>query len=240
MKGIRVTTLSSFYTCAYKYKYDKSDIKVSDTYKWDILNAAAGSDYSVKPFIEYYKNNINPDLKLSVILQDCCDGVARYVREKKEDNPDLFVQERKFVIKYNDDYYIEWTPDLYYQNSEWQFFVEDLKMSTHDWYEHEDSRTYNMQTYIYPLMVMIYYGIDTCSFGYYVFDKKNGKWRLIGPRMRTREECETKLKEVMDMYIESEFTETYSPNKQRACWFCKLKEVCPARNKSKITIEESL
>jgi|GEM_PF-6490570 len=108
-----------------------------------------------------------------MVLKDCCTQVAEYVKDMKK-NTEEFSQERKFVLKYNREYYIEGTPDIYYKDAD-GWIVEDLKMSTHSRFEHEDSWIYNMQTYLYPLFVMEYYNVDECRFAYMVYDKGNGK-----------------------------------------------------------------
>lgn len=64
-------------------------------------------------------------------------------------------------IYYNRDIIVTGTPDIQYKNDELDLWcVEDLKCSTHSWYSGNEMRDFNMQTYVYPLFVMNYQGVD--------------------------------------------------------------------------------
>lgn len=236
MKSIRVTSLSSVYACAFKYKNDTYDIDPAATFKWDIINAAATGDMGVEEFLDYYIEFINQDLKLKTVLKWCINEAVKHIYHLKEET-EQFAQERKFIIKFWD-LYIEGTPDIYYQTKEGNWVVEDLKMSTHSWFAHEDSWTYNLQTYIYPYFIMEYYKVDEVEFQYAVFDKNNGRKKIVGPRKRTRQECFDVISNAIAILEEAELTGEYKPNVQRNCFFCKLKPICPAYNKAPRLIEE--
>lgn len=233
-KGIRVTALSTYYACAYKFKNAAYEVDIRNTYKWDILNAAATSQAPVDNIIDYYTKNISQDLKEAEVIKEVVPKVVEYIQECK-DHYSFFAQERKFILPYNDEYYIEGTPDMYMCDDSW-WGVVDLKFSTHSWFEHDESWSYNLQTYIYPLMVMEYYNVESCYFQYQVYDKNNGRWKKIWPKMRTREECREIVRYVMEKYIESEFTGEYNANKNRYCWFCPLKKdwSCPLWQKPSV------
>jgi len=229
MKSIRVTSLGSVYACAFKYKNDTYDIDPAATFKGDIINAAATGSMGVEEFIEYYTSHISEDLKLKIILRECSKAASLHIDGLKA-TYEKFAQERKFIIKFGD-MYIEGTPDIYYCMEDGKWMIEDIKMSTHSWFQHEDSWTYNLQTYIYPYFIMEYYGVDECSFQYCVFDKGNAKKKIIGPRLRTRAECEQVIWEAIAILEEAELTGERPTRVQRTCFFCKLKPICPAYNK---------
>ena len=116
------------YTCAYKYKYDKYEPNPANTFKGEIVNAAAGSMDSIEEILEYYNKNINTDFRELEAIKLSCIGVREHINELKE-TTERFRQERKFGIRWND-LYIDGTPDLCYKK-DGIWYVEDIKMSTH-------------------------------------------------------------------------------------------------------------
>jgi len=74
--------------------------------------------------------------------------------------------------KYDDNFWIEGVPDVYTIHAPDEEGIEidnyDLKCSTWSWYTGDEMWDLNLQTYIYPLMLMTVYKKDRCRFTYVV------------------------------------------------------------------------
>jgi hypothetical protein len=66
----------------------------------------------VDAIIDFYTKNISQDLKEAEVIKEVIPQVVEYIQECK-DHYSFFAQERKFILPYNDEYYIEGTPDIY-------------------------------------------------------------------------------------------------------------------------------
>ena len=80
-------------------------------------------------------------------------------------------------------------------------------------------RDKNMQTYIYPLMIMKVWGLNKCSFTYIVGDKKNGKLKRE-TKIRTLQECEEMARIAIEDYLQNNLLEDYPARENKLCAFC--------------------
>lgn len=171
---IRTTGLSSIYTCAYKAKNEPYQADPRNTYHGDLVNIAANSQGDFDSFFKFYREHINGDIGLETTLKMCMQLARDYITKLKGKYTEVF-QESKMYYRYNDSLWIDGTPDIHYYNHEKDMWiVEDLKTSTFSYYEGDDMWNFNMQTYVYPLMVMKRNNVDKCGFRYVVLDKKKG------------------------------------------------------------------
>lgn len=74
----------------------------------------------------------------------------------------------------------------------------------------------NLQTFLYPLMLMNRFEEDIARFTYLVGDTKSGKLKME-TRIRTREECENKLTEAMNLYREAQLFDERPTRRNKLC-----------------------
>lgn len=245
----RVTSLTSDYTCAFKAHNEEYIPNLLNTHHGDIMNSFANGKWTamLAAHLRNYTENLNPDMKIAHTLAICGDKIQTYIK-KLRDTYDEVLQEAQMFLNYWKDIQITWTPDIQYFNDEIDLYCcEDIKTSTHTWYSWDEMRDLNMQTYIYPLFMMNYYGVNEVWFRYVVADKNTGKIKTepksqkdsnnkaINSRenyvIRTRSECEAKLKEVMEDYVLPYviFGELKA-RRNKLCNFCQFKDtICPLK-----------
>lgn len=240
MEVIRTTGLWSFWTCWFKYKNDEYKPDPKNTYHGDLLNIWVTWRGDYEPLLQYYVDNINPDLGFKFNLWILM-GKARKFIEQELAKDQWVYQEAKMYLKRDADLWIEGVPDVYTVHQADEEWIEvdcyDLKCSTWSWYTGDEMWDLNLQTYIYPLMIMNVYKKDVCRFSYLIGDKNNGKMKMES-RIRTREECETLLKDVVSKYKEAQLLEKYDTRKNKLCSFCSLKSSCPQWNATYTTVDE--
>ena len=241
MEVIRTTLLSSFNTCGYKFANDVYDPNPSKTYHWDMFNIWATSRGDYTPLLNYFVENINSDLKFKLNLETLMSKSRKFIDSlldaKLDDGSDYknqVFQEAKMYLKYDNDLWIEWVPDVYTLHQPDQEGIEidnyDLKCSTWSWYTGDEMWDLNLQTYIYPLMLMNVYKKDRVRFSYFIWDKWN--WRVkLESRIRTKEECEAKLNQVVSELRQSRLFGNFEAKKNKLCNFCELKWQCPLFNR---------
>jgi hypothetical protein len=61
------------------------------------------------------------------------------------------------------------------------------------------------------------------EFSYCIADKNTSKIKKES-KIRTREECQSKIKEVMEAYITAGIIEEYPAKENKLCMFCSLKK----------------
>lgn len=233
MEIIRTTQLWSFWTCAYKAKNEPYVANPKNTYHWDLLNVGVTSTKGdFEPLLNYYVENINPDLWFKMNLKLLMEKAGKFIDTEKAKDQSVF-QETKLYLKRTEDVRIEWVPDVFTIHAPDEEWIEidnyDLKCSTRSWYTWDEMWDLNLQTYIYPLMLMNVYKKDKCRFSYVIWDKWNGKMKKEF-RIRTKQECEAKIEEVMLMYSRANMFEEYPTRKNKLCMFCSLKGKCPEYN----------
>lgn len=232
-KIVHVSWLTAFNSCWLQWLNSKYEPKVVDTYKGDIGNVAvlSWSDAKVSPFVNWYVRHFNLDVsvrnKLAVIMKK----MKQDIRDIKEANP-IHYQECKFMIPYSKWIYASGTPDLFYfdvKDDIWS--VDDYKVSTHNWYSNPEIIVADCQRILYPLWLMIYMWVDRCRFRFRVFDKNNTNLKLCGEHIITKKKAEKFFRDVMERYLECEFTWEYPAKRNPKCFFCPLKKswLCPER-----------
>lgn len=230
MEVIRTTQLWSFWTCAYKSKNEPYSANPKNTYHWDLLNVwVTSTKWDFGPLLDYYVENINPDLWMKYNLAMLMDKAGKFINAEKEKDQSVF-QETKLYLKRSEDVWIEWVPDVFTIHTPDEEGIEidnfDLKCSTRSRYTWDEMRELNLQTYIYPLMLMNVYKKDKCRFSYVIWDKWNGKMKKVS-KIRTKEECQEKVNLAMAMYEKANMLEVYPTRKNKLCSFCSLKGKCP-------------
>lgn len=241
MECIRVTGLTSFYTCAYKYKNEPYEPNPANTFHWDVVNISVNSKWSVQKFIDFRSSNLQWSISLKYNLEIITWKATKLIDELYSKYTNVY-QEAKMYWKRGEDLWLEWTPDVIYFN-EWETInVLDWKCSTHSWYSGDEMWDLNLQTYIYPFFVMKYFDTKEVIFSYVIFDKNTSKVKKES-RTRTLEECEAKIKEAVDMYTEAQLVEEWKPKENKLCMFCSLKKAgkCPLFGGRKVEqVEEDL
>lgn len=261
----RVTELTSIYTCAYKWKNEPYVPDLSKTRHWDLMNAYINWKWKklLGRLIDQYIEDINKDIKMWHTLKIWWDKIQQY-RDMVWELYDEVLHEAALAMKYDSEHTITWVPDLHYYNHVIDLLcIEDLKTSTHSWYTWEEMFTLNLQTYLYPLMAMVAYEkiypwLNECWFRYVVVDKNSGKIKTEPPSqkddegksiqsksnyiIRTRKECEDKLKEVMEDYIVPYLLFWDTPaRKNKLCTFCSFRDTtCPLKATFSFTPTEDL
>lgn len=246
----RVTQLTSDYTCAYKAHNEPYVPDLMKTHHGDIMNSFANWQWMkmLAAHIKNYTENLNPDMKAWHTLMICWEKIQNYIKKLK-DTYENVLQEAQMFIWYGKDIQITGTPDIQYLNDEIDLYCcEDIKTSTHSWYSWDEMWGLNMQTFFYPLFMMNYYGVDEVWFRYVVADKNTGKIKTEPPSqkddnnkpinsrlnyvIRTRKECEAKLKEVMEDYIMPYVIfGTLQARRNKLCTFCQFKDTtCPLKS----------
>lgn len=239
MEVLRTTGITGFYTCPYKAKNEPYNPNPNNTYHGDLLNIGVTStNADFEPLLKYYANNINPDYKSNIVLKELMEKVKEWIRRervKAVERWDQLYQETKLYYRFNREVWIEWQPDVFVIHKEpdedlVQAHCYDLKCSTHSRYSWDEMWDLNMQTYIYPMMIMQVFGFTECKFTYIVWDKKSGKLKQE-TKIRTLSECKKKIDEVMEDYLQNNLTENYPARENKLCAFCsfwaKGDKTCP-------------
>lgn len=254
---VRTTMLTSVYTCAYKTQNSPYEVNPANTFHGDLLNLAATSNLqseetnyqlfrdAIKEWKRIIKTNATmKDMEVLLKLMITANKDVHELRQKYS----MVVQEQKMYILYKESenmkIYVNGTSDLaYYCDEIGMWAVEDLKCSTHSYYSWEDMWLYNMQTFFYPLMVMIKTKTTKCWFRYRIGDKNSGKfkfepqatpWEPLSEKnfiIRTFAECSDKLREVMEeYYLPYENLWEAPARMQKLCHFCDFKNTtCPLK-----------
>jgi hypothetical protein len=241
-ESYRVTTLSAIYTCWYKTKNEPYEPDIKKTYHWDILNVYANGKWkAIKKFVAHWQKHIEPDIVLGQKLEMVGQKAHDYIQKQWDTRDDIMQEAQMFLYYWPNKIEITGTPDLHYFNQDlWLWVCEDLKCSTHSYYTWDDMREYNLQTRIYPLFIMNYQWVDEVWFRYIVADKKTGKLKSEPSGdgktrdsyvIRTREQCELKLQEVMDDYVLPYMhLDVVQARRNKLCNFCKFKDTtCPLK-----------
>ena len=254
MEVLRTTGITAFYTCPYKAHNDVYQPDPKNTYHGDMFNiwvTSTNADFG--PLLQYYARQINPDYKLNQALKDLMEKIKMFIKLRKaeaEKNWTQIYQECKMYYRHNQEVWVEWVPDIFeiYKepNEDWCIaHCYDLKCSTHSWYTWDDMWNLNLQTYIYPMMIMDVWGLDKCKFTYIVWDKWNGKLKKESV-IRTLAECKNKVREAVDDYIHNKLMDEYPARENKLCMFCsfgaKGDKTCPliSARKTKIVKAEEL
>lgn len=228
MEVLRTTGLTASYTCPYKAHNDVYQADPKNTYHWDMFNIGVTStNANFEPLIRYYSQNINPDFKMANALKELMEKIKVFIKIRKADwekNWTQIFQECKMYHRYNQEIWIEWIPDIFeiYKQPDEDWCIAhcyDLKCSTHTWYSWDDMWNLNLQTYLYPLMIMNVWGLDKCKFTYIVWDKWNAKLKRESV-VRTLAECNAKVTEAIEDYIKNKMLDDYPARENKLCMFC--------------------
>ena len=246
MEVLRTTGITACYTCPYKAHNDVYQPDPKNTYHWDMFNIGVTSrNANFTPLLKHYANQINPDYKLNQTLRELMEKAKVFIKLREEEaykNWTELYHECKIYYKHNNDIIIEWIPDIFeiYKepDEDWIYaHCYDLKCSTHSWYTGDDMWNLNLQTYIYPLMIMYIWGkeywiekFSKCKFTYIVWDKTNGKLKKESV-IRTLPECVAKVNEAIQEYIQNKLMDEYPAKENKLCAFCafgaKGDKTCP-------------
>lgn len=254
MEVLRTTGITACYTCPYKAHNDVYQPNPKNTYHWDMFNTwVTSTNADFGPLLQYYARQINPDYKLNQALKDLMDKIKMFIKLRKaeaEKNGMQIYQECKMYYRHNQEIWVEWTPDIFeiYKEPDEDWCIAhcyDLKCSTHTRYTWDDMWDLNLQTYIYPMMIMNVWGLDKCKFTYIVWDKWNGKLKKESV-IRTLAECKNKVNEAIDDYIHNKLMDEYPARENKLCMFCpfgvKGDKTCPliTAKKTKIVKAEDI
>ena len=228
MEVLRTTGLTASYTCPYKAHNDVYQADPKNTYHWDMFNIGVTStNANFEPLVRYYSQNINPDFKMATALKELMEKIKVFIKIRKADgekNWTQIFQECKMYHRYNQELWIEWIPDIFeiYKKPDEDWCIAhcyDLKCSTHTWYSWDDMWNLNLQTYIYPLMIMNVWGLDRCKFTYIVWDKWNAKLKRESV-VRTLAECNAKVTEAIEDYLKNKMLDEYPARENKLCMCC--------------------
>lgn len=230
METIRASSLNSFRMCPRRFFEDVQEFNPINTFLWTIVHMwIRWIDY--KPLLNYYFTNINTDIKLMEIIKKLID---KWMKRRSETfKKSLFFEDEIWmIIKYNDNYFIEWTVDaLYMFKDELEVLhIEDYKTcSSMDSYSDWSILETNAQHYIYTWLVYEYYNPKDVVFTYRALEKKNTarmEWYSFNI---SREEATTKARQIIDDYIFSKESWIYEEKKNSFCYkLCWLRNVCNA------------
>lgn len=224
----RASSLGSFMACPYKYKHDKWDFNVKDTYFWDIIHMAARW-YDVEKIFEYYVNNIYWDFKFKTIWNKLIDLAHKDYDESKDN---IVLSESKMIL---DIWWVtvEWTPDRI-SVIDWELIIDDHKTTaSHSWYEDEHIWEESFQHLFYPLAAMEYLWYDKSTFRFKIYCKKT--WRKYEQsKQLTKDWARKQIEDIISSLIISDSFWEYECKDCRYCWFCWLKKEwrCPLKNSS--------
>lgn len=229
MEVLRTTGITASYTCPYKAHNDVYQADPKNTYHWDLFNVGVTStNANFEPLLKYYAKHFNPDFKLNQCLKDLMEKAKIFIKIKRWEAEQKGVevyQECKMYYKYSNDIIVEWVPDIYEvfkdnpDEDGCKAHCYDLKCSTHSWYSWDEMWNLNLQTYIYPLMIMDVYELDKCKFTYIVWDKWNGKLKKE-TKIRTFAECVEKTREAVEDYLKNKMLDDYPARENKLCMFC--------------------
>lgn len=226
---VHVTSLSMYNSCPYSFSQAWWPLDPKLTFKGDMLNIMVNSQGWYDEFVERYGKNIVYDFKdmenMKIIFANAREKIAEIKSKYKR-----VYQEAKFLHKYNDEYYVVWTPDLiFYDEDRDLWCIRDRKYSTHNWYLNPDVTKNDMQKIAYPVFVCEMFGVDKVEFSFSVFDKNNGKFGEA-PEIVEYEHAKKVLHRVMKDYIESTERGEYPPKENNKCkGMCDIKKCgkCP-------------
>lgn len=228
MEVLRTTGVTAFYTCPYKAHNDVYQPDPKNTYHWDMFNiwvTSRNADFG--PLLRYFAQNINPDYKMNQSLKDLMEKIKMFIKLREEEayktGTQIF-QECKMYYRHNQEIRVEWVPDIFeiYKEPDEDWCLAhcyDLKCSTHTRYTWDDMWNLNLQTYIYPMMIMNVWGLKKCKFTYIVWDKWNGKLKKETV-IRELAECVNKVREAIDDYIRCKLMDDYPARENKLCLFC--------------------
>ena len=230
-KQMRASSLSIFNACPYKFHNDTFSIDPKITYFWTLIHYLIRDKNIKDVMLDYYSNNINPDLQLERIWHKLVDNACEYVNsiewEKLEEFPMLY----KLPFWYDDNWWLEGTADLIVITSSWKIKIYDYKTAnTSSWYDWEDIWNETPQGKIYAFLAWKIFWAYEIEFTYIVLEKKN-QWKLTTySKVYNIKKIEKEILELTDRYIQNDMIEDYDATPCRFCFFCPFKKdwTCPA------------
>ena len=230
-KQLRASTLAVYNACPYKYKNTTYDLDPAISYFGTIIHFLIRNDSVKDTLLDYYNNNINPDLQLEKIWHKLVDKARKFVDKLEGEKLEEFPMLYKLPFGYDDTWFLEWTADLITVTSSWKINIYDYKTSSsYSWYDWEEIWKETPQGMIYAFLASKIFKVDEIEFTYIVLEKKN-KWLLkTYSKIYNIKEIENKILNMCDNYISSELIEDYEARPCRFCNFCPFKNKCPAFN----------
>lgn len=217
---LRVTQLESFIECAYKQKYETSQMNYEALIFGDqahsiIQHYMFNKDSKIK-LVDHFKNEAIDMGKLYSFLQliDTLNLPDPIISENKMQ---MLIEYWEYLIA------LSWTIDMI---CEWNHLL-DFKTSASKWGQ-EDSQ-YKTQWKLYPWMYNKIRNLqaETINFSYIVLTKQVTPQIQVFTHEANIEDCENYLKRWLLEYVLSIKTWVFKPTKCKSCLRCKLKPSCP-------------
>ncbi len=243
LKEIHPSWMTSFKKCPYKYKYDKSEVRIENTFHGSLLDMAWASDWDMSPHISYYINNMPTlprdwakevsKIKLSKYLSNGISNIRQFLENVRGKWYKLYMQPKMFMTW--GEYIIVWTPDVYYKKEDEDLYIcLDCKWSTRAMYEKEDTFD-SMQPVVYSRFIMSRHNVSKVRFAFFVVCKYS--WDIsLQQKEYTLEECDKIINEYLEEYSYAEVFDEYPAKECGMCGFCPLRRnnECPIYQKKNL------
>ena len=164
MPNLHTTSLWSFLSCPYKYKFDTSERNYS------------ALDFWTKAHLIMEMTLLWLNKWVDIIMSTCSiadrekiNMMVNILKQQIQDKwRELVMWEYK--LNYSDDKTrLEWTFDQLFIDKDWQYHMVDLKTAAWEW--SDDQRDQQIQCYVYPTMLFNTTSIKCVDFEYWVFTK---------------------------------------------------------------------
>lgn len=228
--------------CPYKFKNDKSEPKIKDSYLGHIVHTYARHPEMWEVLIDYYMSQVHTDIKVRPILRKMFKNIDKFLQDIRDKGGDI-----KFEVPFatrivERDWEYVWMTGTADMVVIWK----DLSVSVFDWkttnnidfYENKyrenkdmesDVWEMNKQWVCYPFGTMQMLKLEKSDFTFVTLNKKNWKLKTFSKDI-TWEWAHKELKELYGKYLDYTEMDVWPAKKSRLCHFCSLKDICPLYN----------